>query len=150
MMEKTPESRTGVYQTIDDVPPHHRLDTSDNYDRFADRDVWADYLTTKDGDLRRAEDRAIRRWNDVMDRRDTHHALAEPEDVQAYTSLLVEDEDYQRLTIKEYMSEPCRFYDWLLWHTDYPHRYNPILLAATHHEPTREAFDCYVTHYSDL
>lgn len=146
MMEKTPESRLGVYQTIDDVPPHHRLANQE----FGDRDVWAEYLKEKDGDLRRSEDRAIRRWNGVMDERATHHALAEPEDVKAYTDLLVVENDYKPLTIKEYMSEPCRLFRWLLWHVEYPHRYDPILLAATDHDPSRTAFDHYVTHYSEL
>jgi hypothetical protein len=146
MMDKTPESRLGVYQSIDDVPPHHRLANHD----LGDRDIWSEYLQHKDGNLRRSEDRAIRRWNEVMDERGTHHALAEPEDVKAYTRLLVVENDYKSLTVKEYMSEPCRFYRWLLWHVEFPHRYNPVLLAATDHGPSRTAFDCYVTHYTEL
>lgn len=67
-----------------------------------------------------------------MDERGRHHALARPDDVEAWSTDLVErfsiDRAYQHWNVIE------GFYEWLLWHTDHQHTYNPFHMAVVDSE----------------
>jgi hypothetical protein len=63
-----------------------------------------------------------------MAERGRHHALATPADVEAWCSVLVEKKSLA--TAYNYWVRIKRFYDWLQWHVDHPHVYDPVLMAV--------------------
>ncbi len=69
-------------------------------------------------------------------KRNRHHALARPEDVEAYIEMMMEI-NAMRTIYSTYWTHLKQFYDWLLWHTEHPHRYHPVLMAAAHEPNTR-------------
>jgi len=62
-----------------------------------------------------------------MSEREAHHALAAPNDVEAWSSGL---DVFQPRHAHRYWRRIRRFYDWLQWHTEHPHVYTPVLMAA--------------------
>lgn len=138
-----PERRMGVYKRLADVPDRYRLH------RFAaaydGRDVWTEYveeqIATRDlGEWFRDEvGRVGRRWKAHMDERGRHHALATPDDVEAWAASLVDD---LALTTayEKYWMRVEDFYWWLQFHTEHPHRYHPVLMAAADGEASGEVW----------
>jgi len=123
----------GVYKHLDDVPEKHRLS---QYSAVYDgRDVWAEYVADEIPDDRGARymddtERVERRWKSHMNSRDRHHALARPADVEQWCQWLCEQFSIGH-AYDPYWCRVEAFYDYLLWHTDYPHIYHPFLMAAT-------------------
>jgi hypothetical protein len=123
----------GVYKRLDEVPDHRRLQR--HAEAYADRDVWAtflsEYLFERFDSDRFKEDarRAGRYWKEHMAERGRHHALARPADVETWMADLTD-----RLKLKtaynQYWVRLERFYWWLQRHTDHPHSYQPVLMAA--------------------
>ena len=128
-----PVARMGVYKRFDDVPDRYRL--NHHADAYAGRDVWEEFLLTyllvkyNSETFQQRARRAGRHWSNHMETRGRHHALATPDDVEAWCIELLE-----RLEVttayNEYWVCLERFYTWLQWHTDHPHTYQPFLMAA--------------------
>jgi hypothetical protein len=122
----------GVYKRIEEVPNHHRLRRYTN--RYANRDVWTEFCEKQEYQqgssprFRETVDRAGRHWRAHMDTRGRHHALATPADIESWCADLLADKS--PATSYNYWVRIRRFYDWLQWHVDHPHRYNPVLMAA--------------------
>ena len=101
---------------------------------YEGQDTWADYRAKHDLSDRMSEEweRFARRWKDHMDERGRHHALARPDDVEAWSTWMLNsfsvDRAYQHWNVIE------GFYDWLKWHTEHPHAYNPFHMAAVESE----------------
>lgn len=139
-----PSDRMGVYKDLDDVPDRYRL--SQHASTYNGRDVWAEFLTNHlfekynterfKEDVRRAGDR----WKAHMKERDRHHALATPRDVESWSEGLV-DQYTLRTAYNEYWVRIERFYDWLQWHTDHPHVYQPVLMAAAQYDASGQIWD---------
>lgn len=130
-------NKAGVYKTIDDVPHHHRIRT--HTDRYQGRDMWREYdlaVASVHPDERNYSPSERSKWENHMQRRGRHYAVAEPDDVTAWTEFV--REDIAEATRVNYTKRIFRFYRWLMWHTDHPHRYNPFVLAANTHDPTAE------------
>jgi hypothetical protein len=131
-----PEDRMGVYTTLEDVPSRFRL--HHHAARYDDEDVWAAFCEEyeyEQGSHARYEeevDRAGRVWCTFMDGCARHHALATPEDVETWAGDLLREKSLRRS--HDYFLRVRRFYDWLKWNTEYPHRYNPVLMAASEGE----------------
>lgn len=122
----------GVYKSLDDVPRHHRL--GHYVESYAGRDVWAEFVeANRDryaSERSREDSRRIeRRWKDHMADRGRHHALARPEDVETWIVWLL-DRMKPSTAYNPYWVRLEALYDWLLWHRDHPHVYNPVLMAA--------------------
>ena len=127
-----PADRMGVYKSIGDVPERRRL--SQHAAAYDGRDVWSEYLhehlfdrvTGERGrkDARRVGDR----WQAHMDDCGRHHALATPDDVEAWSASLLDELTLR--TAYNYWSSVERFYRWMQWHAEFPHLYNPFLMAA--------------------
>ena len=129
------EGRLGVYKQLSDVPDRHRLH---HYDRtYARQDVWTEfretYLEPRDHAVQPRARRARERWTNHMAIRGRHYALATPEDAEMWARELLEEYSL-RYGIEGYWSQIERFYRWLLWHTEHPHLYNPLLLAAANYD----------------
>lgn len=140
---KDPRDRVGVYQRFDDVPEHYRLGV--HADAYEGRDVWAKFEAlqtaeyTSDSFAKKIE-RAGRYWREHMVGQGRHHALARPADVEAFFTGLLADRALVSV-YKPYYVQLAAFYDWLLWHTDYPHVYDPVMMAAIEWGATRRMFD---------
>lgn len=124
----TPESRLGVFKRIDDVPAARRLEQfTAAYDG---QDTWGAYRETVELSTRMSEEwaRFSQRWKAHTEERGRHHALAHPDDVEAWSGGLLDrfsrDRAYQHWNVIE------GFYEWLKWHAEHPHRYNPFHMAA--------------------
>lgn len=127
----------GVYKQLEAVPTEHRLSNySDRYDGW---DVWSEYLVTEllpthnSYRVKQTARLAARRWKEHMCERGRHHALATPADVETWCFSLLESVTVQT-AYKTYWTKFERFYEWLRWHTDHSHLYNPFLMAAAHRE----------------
>lgn len=141
---RDPCDRMGVFKRLADVPAHLRLE---NYaDDYAGHNVWDEFLSEHlfeqfDSD-RFKEDarRAGRYWKEHMADRGRHHALATPADVETWMADLTD-----RLKLKtaynSYWVRIERFYRWLQWHTEHPHTYHPVLMAAAHGTAAGQVWD---------
>jgi len=131
---QTPHDRLGVFKQLSDVPDRRRLHQHASV--YDGQDTWASYRVTVDLGERMSEEwaRFSRRWKDHMDERGRHHALARPDDVEAWSEWMLDsfsvDRAYQHWNVIE------GFYDWLKWHTEHPHTYNPFHMAALEPEST--------------
>lgn len=125
-------ARMGVYKRLADVPDRYRL--AQHTAAYADRDVWQEFCEAAEYDQGSSEhyynevDRIGQRWADHMAERDRHHALAQPADVTVWCEHLLDKHSLRRAY--DHWVRIERFYRWLQWHADYPHVYNPVLMAA--------------------
>ena len=128
-----PAERLGVYKSFEQVPDRYRL--SNHTTSYEGRDVWTEFLTAhlfekyNSDRFKKDARRAGRYWKEHMEERERHHALATPGDVETWM-----DDLLSRLKLKtaynSYWVRLERFYSWLQWHTEHPHVYNPVLMAA--------------------
>lgn len=129
---QSPADRLGVFKELSDVPESRRLYQYGG--AYEGRDTWGEYRETVDLSQRMGEDwaRFARRWKGHMNDRGRHHELAQPADVETWSENLLGqfsvDRAYQHWTVIE------GFYEWLRWHTEHPHTYNPFHMAATEPE----------------
>lgn len=141
---KCPSDRIGVYKYLEDVPDRYRL--SQHASAYKGRDVWEEFLTNhlfeKYNTKRFKEDvrRAGERWKDHMTEQDRHHALATPLHVEAWCKELVAQYK-MRTAYNEYWVRIERFYDWLQWHTEHPHVYQPVLMAADQYDASGQIWE---------
>lgn len=130
----------GIYRSIDQIPNRYRLK---NYEaEFNNEDTWNKYLETRD-DL--AESTKKNSWNPCGDRFKKfmheevgrHHALPHPDNIEAYLAYIKSGGYSIKVTERtlntvyyQHLSPLKTFFGWLVHHVDYPHIYNPVLLAA--------------------
>lgn len=134
--------RMGIYKRLDDVPPHHRLGRFT--DAYADCDVWAAFVASRseefDSDWYHATLRkAGTSWKDHVSDRGRHHALGRPADVETWCATLASTRQIGTV-YSVYWVRIEEFYSWLQLHTDHPHVYQPVLMAAAHHETARRVW----------
>jgi hypothetical protein len=137
-----PLRRIGVYKTVEQVPDHYRLG---NYESmYQERDLWEAYCEAELADaaetVRDRADLVGRRWTEHMQDRERHHALAWPDDVEAWFQKLT-----ARLSLKRaytpYWVRLDDFYTYLMWHCDFPHVYHPPRMAAGQEGATEEIWE---------
>lgn len=131
-LSRDPADRMGVFKRYADVSPRYRLGRLAA--SYADRDVWAEYAETEGifetSDRQRQDrERAIESWKQHMADRGQHHALATPEDVNEWCESLLADRK-PKTVYNPYWITLAQFYDWLMYHTEHQHVYNPFLMAA--------------------
>jgi hypothetical protein len=133
----------GVYKRLGDVPPERRLTTYQS--GYEGRDVWGAFLTNHLFEMydskRFKEDahRAGRRWRSHVEP-DTHHALATPADVEAWSEALL-SELALKTAYNQYWVRVERFYSWLQSHREHPHCYHPVWMAAASGGSAGEIWD---------
>ena len=130
-----PAVRAGLYKQFNEVPAHHRL--QNHASRFEARDVWGEYIVATDilsdnpsDNHRQRIERTEQRWKSYMDQRNTHHALCNPVDAAEFGGYLLEEYEICQILAARYWGEIERFYRWMFNHTEFPHRYNPFVMAA--------------------
>ena len=133
-----PEGRMGVYKRLADVPDRYRL--HHHADAYEGLEVWAEFMSYEREeygyDSYRYEQNSAtceHRWKEHMADRGRHHALAQPADVETFMSGLL-DRMKVETAYQTYWSRLEAFYDWLQWHTEHPHHYHPVLMAAAESE----------------
>lgn len=140
----------GVYRSSDEIPDRYRLR---NYEAgFKGEDTWSNYLETRD-DL--AESTKKNSWYPCGDRFKKfmdeevgrHHALPHPDNIEAYLTHIKDGGYSVKVTERttntvyyQHLSPLKTFFSWLVSHVDYPHIYNPVLLAAHAGGITREVW----------
>ncbi|WP_313692093.1 hypothetical protein [Halorarum halobium] len=135
--------RMGVYKRLEDVPAHHRLERY--AETYEDRDVWAEfceeyeYEQGSSATFLREVDRVGDNWLTHMATRGRHHVLATPADVEAWSETLVSDKSMS--TAYNYWVRIKRFYEWLTWHVDHPHVYDPVLIAVVTGDATGQIWE---------
>ena len=133
----------GIYKRLADVPDRYRL--HHHAAAYKGRDVWCEFCEEHEytqGSHERYEeevDRVGSHWQAFMEMRKRHHALATPDDVDQWCSDLLSEKSLRR-TYDHYL-RIHRFYDWLQWHTEYPHIYNPVLMAAVEGKAAGQAWE---------
>jgi hypothetical protein len=136
----------GVYKALSEVPYRYRL--ASHSAAYEGRDVWQEFCEQYEyaqGDHERYEeevDRAGDCWQEFMDDRGRHHALATPDDVEGWLVDLRREGPPSLRRLHDYWLRVDRFYDWLMWHTEHPHVYNPLLIAAADGGLTGEVWEC--------
>lgn len=140
MVSKDPVERLGVYKSLADVPQRYRLESFAG--QFDGADAWEAWNAQhSDSKWKRAEARRVRdRWEEHMAGRGRHPALATPADVETFVAGLLEEVQIERV-YKPYWLFLKRFYKWLKWRTEYPHRYNPVLIASANEPAAGEVWD---------
>ena len=135
-----PEERTGVYKQLDDVPDRYRL--RNHKAAYAGMDPWTEFAEerTEQFDSQATCDRyekAGRYYKGFMSDIGRHHALARPQHLEEFFVRLHKGDigrfsrtrEIQTVYF-EYFQPLDAFYSWLLWHTDHPHVYHPVRMAA--------------------
>jgi len=140
MVSEDVVDRLGIFKTIDDVPQEYRfhrhgrlLEGRDAYAAWEAENIDAEWALKESG-------RVERRWKSHMAARGRHHALATPADVEAFLADLADEVQLERV-YKPYWLYLKRFYRWMVWHTDYPHRYNPVLMACVEHPTSKTVWN---------
>lgn len=139
MKPSNPRDRMGVYKRYEDVPNEWQL--ANHATAYEGRDVWSEWaalVTEQHTSDRYAEllERAERSWKSHMKERDRHHALATPDDVETWAEIILQR--CQPLSAYQiYFTKIEPFYTWLQNHTNHPHVYHPVWMAAFRGGATR-------------
>lgn len=138
-----PEQYAGIYQRYDDIPDRYRLETFAS--QYEDEDTWRQYLeevlVPEHEPLSDAMKKTIRlaedSWQNHMEERERHHALAKPVDVEEWCQSLLDGRS-PRTCYEQYYVRIYQFYEHLVSVSSHPHIYNPLLIAAIEYEHTNE------------
>lgn len=143
-----PNDRMGVYKSMSDVPTRYKLGQFES--AYHNYDVWQEYLDhlyDSRGDSQRKREqvnRAYENWTDFMAGQNRHYALATPSHVEEWSENLL-TEYSTTYACNGYWAVIKRFYHWLQWHPDQPHRYNPFLMAAASHDNAAQLWNTLVS-----
>lgn len=142
-LREDPVDNLGVFKSLEEVPDFYRLSTYSV--EYEDRDVWAEWIDEEKNDLAKSTrkykyGRAEKLWKSHMEGRGRHHALANPSDVESFLADQLDQVQKETVWNTRY-DQLYQFYNWLMFHTDYLHVYNPVLMAAVDGEAAREMWD---------
>jgi hypothetical protein len=128
-----PNDYMGIYKRLADVPDRYRL--SQYAAAYEGHNVWQEYLDQclfdrlQSERSRRDARRVGQHWRDHTSDRGRHHALATPEDVEMWFA-----DQLDRLAIETVYTHRYvwleGFFSWLQSHTEHPHVYHPVWMAA--------------------
>jgi hypothetical protein len=140
--EKSPDpiDRMGVYKHLSAVPETDRF--KQFTETYTDRDVWAEFVAAQSNEFdskhyHQTFEKTERTWKAHIASEGRHHALATPHDIETYCRTLAETRKLKTV-YSQYWVRLEEFYSWLQWHTDHPHTYHPVLMAAANHETASE------------
>lgn len=147
-----PEQYAGALQHYDELPRRYQLETYRS--QFRGENVWSH--SAEDVFLEEHDSKRIRRtlrlagesWLDHMADRPRHHALATLEDANAWCEKL-RAEKARRTCYEYYFVRIYDFYEYLKSHFEYPHLYNPLLLAAIEYDAARHIWSFRVDRRQD-
>lgn len=125
----------GVFKRIEEVPARYRLqnyteslNASDLWEAFVKEhgDSWGDHTR------RNVYGKAWREWMNFCDERGVHSALPNPADVEEHIAIQREEVNTGQTVYTNRYRPLYRFFTWLTFHPEWPHKYNPALMAVVH------------------
>ena len=142
-IREDPLDNLGVFKSITEVPDRYHLSTFSM--QFEGRDAWAEWMEAEKNDLAASTrkykyGRAEKLWKSHMEACGRHHALANPSDVESFLADQLDQVQKETVWNTRY-DQLYQFYNWLTFNADYPHVYNPVLMAAVNGEAAREMWD---------
>lgn len=124
----------GVYKCIGDVPDRYYLS---NFRTDVDvEEVWEAFCAealanTSQHTREKIYDGAYRRWCEYCDQHSVHPALADPADIERWLFYEVETHNSTMKAAHDLQFRPIfRWYRWMTFHADWPHRYQPTIMAV--------------------
>lgn len=138
-----PEQFAGVFQDYGEIPARYRLETYAS--QYRGEETWEHYCNDVlfeefDSDYMRENARkAGDSWLSHMNQRGRHHALATPQDANAWCEKLLNGRS-QRTCYEHYFVRIYQFYDYLKNCYRHPHLYNPLLVAAIEYDAARHVW----------
>lgn len=143
----SPEQRLGIYKSFSEVPTEHRLSAVER--QLEERAIWGEFIQDRQSQLeeglsdkRRVKyDRCEQRWIEyIEDEMGRHHATADPRHIENWLGQLLDSRTIGTV-YDEYFSTIYLFYAWLWYHTEYPHKYSPVVMAAVEGGTTRRCWE---------
>lgn len=133
----------GVFKRVEDVPDRYYLP---NFETEIDAEECWDAFDAEELEglsfhqRRYVYGKAWREWSVYCDAHDVNPALANPQDIEAH--LAEQRAQVNKLkTVHDARFRPLlRWYRWMLFHTDYPHRYNPVVMAVLLGDSTHDVW----------
>ncbi len=132
---ETPQEHAGrIFRDFSTITPEYRLEY--HAGRYTDDAVWDEYVAHKAAQRggvaaetrRKRYGIARERLAEVCAERGRHYAVARPADVEAFFESEAHLSDH---VFRDRRFMPVYgFFEYLRYHTDHPHEYNPVLLAA--------------------
>lgn len=123
----------GVFKTVDDVPARYYLpnfrsdvDAEEAWDAFDTAELAGLTYETR----RYKHGKAFREWRAYCEPRDIHPALPDPGDIESHLTEQREDMDKLQTVYTNRFRPLFLWFRWMTFHTDYPHRYNPVVMAV--------------------
>lgn len=123
----------GAFKRVEDVPDRYYLphfasdvDAEAAWDQFDATELEGLTAHTR----RYVYGKAYREWTAFCEEHEVHPALADPEDIEAH--LAEQRELVNKLkSVHDARFRPLfRWYRWMTFSTEYPHRYNPVVMAV--------------------
>lgn len=123
-----PRQRMGVYTSLESVPSMYRLESY--AEAYEHRDLWREFVEAERLPASAREEQRLERFGREWSAHTAprHHAFARPADVESWMADLLDE--YAIATVYDRWMRLEAFYSWLQWHAEFPHRYNPVLMAA--------------------
>ena len=132
MVSNEVRDRLGIYKSLGDVPSKHRLGThTDQFEGDQLRTPYEQWVSaTVDAEWKQDECRRVKdRWKAHMAEQGVHHALPKPAHVESFIHELMQEVSLDRV-YRPYWLYLKRFFAWMMRRRDYPHLYNPVLVAC--------------------
>lgn len=133
LVEQDARAFLGVFKCLNDVPERHYLG---NFESDIDaEEAWHEFDAQELSDLsfhtrRYVYGKGWREWKSYCNENDLHPALADPADVDDHLSAQKAEINTLK-TVHDARFRPLfRWYRWMQFRTDYPHKYNPIVMAV--------------------
>lgn len=123
----------GAFKRVEDVPDRYYLphfasdvDAEDAWNAFDAEELEGLSAHTR----RYVYGKAYREWMAYCDDHNVHAALANPQDIEEH--IAVQRKIVNKLkTVHDARFRPLfRWYRWMTFSTEYPHRYNPVVMAV--------------------
>lgn len=123
----------GIYKAVEDVPARYYLpnfasemDGDEEWERFDAEELEGMSYHSR----MYVYGTAYRRWRDYCKENGVHPALADPQDIEGHLAEQMET-DLKLKSVHDSRFRPLyRWYRWMTFHTEYPHRYNPVVMAV--------------------
>ncbi|MCT9096957.1 hypothetical protein [Haloarchaeobius sp. HME9146] len=134
LVEQDARAFLGVYKSVEDVPARHYLSNfrTDVDANEAWRKFCSDELSNTSQHTRETVyGRAYELWCEYCEKHDVHPALADPDDIEGWLTEQVAASDASLKTTHDTRFRPLfKWYRWMAFNPDWPHRYQPTIMAV--------------------
>lgn len=133
LVEQDALAYLGVFKRVEEVPNRYYLanftsdvDAESAWEEFGEKELKGLSYHTREY----VYDKAWREWTAYCDDHNIHPALAHPKDVEAHLAEQREQVSQLKSAHDARFRPLFRWYRWMQYHTEYPHRYNPVVMAV--------------------